>query len=285
MQDRYAADIGDYIKLALLKALSPGYKLGVSWFRTPDEQHNMDGKHVAYLGDDHVPKWRQFDPQLYDQLKAIVADDRRSVAALEAKLIPGDVRFHNELLSTARERKSWFAGLKQDFSDRDLVFIDPDNGIAPAGWKPGRAKSAKRISYDEIWDLHFPARPLIVYHHQSRFTGGHSAEIDHLGSKLHELNMGAVGAIRARPNSPRVFFLIGFSQELWARAERFCATWGDHVSFHNISGPPDIYGLSPEDPYSERAENAEEDMVRRAEAGELDHLFRNKLWRPNKKNP
>lgn len=273
MQDRYAADIGDYIKLALLKVLSPGRKLGVSWYRTPDEHHNMDGKHVAYLGDDLERKWRHFDPELFDQLKAIVAEDRRSIAALEAKLIPGDVRFHSTLLSTPASRAAWLAGMKQDLGDRDLVFVDPDNGIAPDGWKPGRAKSVKSITYDEIWSLHFPSRPLIVYHHQSHFAGGHEAEIAHLGGRLRARNMGAVGAIRARPSSPRVFFLIGFNQELWARAKGFCEVWGYHVSFHNISGPPDQYGLSPDDPYSERAESTEENMVRRVEAGELDHLF------------
>lgn len=275
MQDRYAADIGDYIKLALLKALSPGRKLGVAWYRTPDEHHNMDGKHVAYLGGDHARTWRHLDPELYEQLKAIVAEDRRSIAALEAHLIPSDVRFYSTLLAVAADRKAWFAGMKQQFGDRDLLFVDPDNGIAPAGWKPARANSVKSITYDEIWDLHFPARPLIVYHHQSRFAGGHEAEIAHLGSLLRARNMGAVGAIRARPSSPRVFFLIGFNQELWARAKRFCEVWGDHVSFYNISGPPDQCGLSPDDPYSERADSTEEDMVRRVEAGELDHLFPN----------
>lgn len=29
MQDRYAGDIGDYVKLALLRSLSDGHRLGV----------------------------------------------------------------------------------------------------------------------------------------------------------------------------------------------------------------------------------------------------------------
>ena len=42
MQDRYAGDIGDFVKLGLLRALSSGCKLGIAWYRFPDEDHNGD---------------------------------------------------------------------------------------------------------------------------------------------------------------------------------------------------------------------------------------------------
>ena len=37
MQNRYVGDIGDYLKLGILRALSPGYHLGVAWWLFPDE--------------------------------------------------------------------------------------------------------------------------------------------------------------------------------------------------------------------------------------------------------
>jgi len=49
MQDRYVGDIGDYLKLSILRTLSPGYRLGVAWWLFPDEAHNGDGRHVDYL--------------------------------------------------------------------------------------------------------------------------------------------------------------------------------------------------------------------------------------------
>ena len=49
MQDRYVGDMGDYVKLAILRALMPGERLGVAWWRFPDEVHNADGRHVGYL--------------------------------------------------------------------------------------------------------------------------------------------------------------------------------------------------------------------------------------------
>ena len=49
MQNRYVGDIGDYLKLGILRALSPGYHLGVAWWLFPDEAHNGDGRHIGYL--------------------------------------------------------------------------------------------------------------------------------------------------------------------------------------------------------------------------------------------
>jgi len=39
MQNRYVGDIGDLLKLGILRALSPGYRLGVAWWLFPDERH------------------------------------------------------------------------------------------------------------------------------------------------------------------------------------------------------------------------------------------------------
>ena len=49
MQNRYVGDIGDYLKLGILRALSPGYHLGVAWWLFPDEAHNRDGRHIGYM--------------------------------------------------------------------------------------------------------------------------------------------------------------------------------------------------------------------------------------------
>lgn len=41
MQDRYTGDIGDYGKRGLLHCLAvAGPRVGVNWYRTPDESHN-----------------------------------------------------------------------------------------------------------------------------------------------------------------------------------------------------------------------------------------------------
>src|SRR3954452_15801693 len=76
MQNRYVGDIGDYLKLGILRALSPGYHLGVAWWLFPDEAHNRDGRHIRYLS--RPDRWRHFDPDLFDTLRGIVSSGRRN---------------------------------------------------------------------------------------------------------------------------------------------------------------------------------------------------------------
>ena len=89
-QNRYVGDIGDYLKLGILRALSPGYRLGVAWWLFPDEVHNGDGRHIGYLN--RPEQWRHFDPDLFDILVGVVSSGQRNVRALEASnILPGAI--------------------------------------------------------------------------------------------------------------------------------------------------------------------------------------------------
>ena len=81
MQDRYAGDVGDFLKLGLLRALTAGVdapRLGVNWYRTADESHNADGKHIGYLepSNRHHRTLRACDPDLMARLDGVVRSDR-----------------------------------------------------------------------------------------------------------------------------------------------------------------------------------------------------------------
>jgi hypothetical protein len=82
MQDRYVGDAGDYAKYALLNALAGDERaplhLGVLWYLFPDEGHNGDGRHIAYL---QQPIMAQRDPETHARLKNLVTSGQRSVDA------------------------------------------------------------------------------------------------------------------------------------------------------------------------------------------------------------
>jgi hypothetical protein len=89
VQDRYAGDLGDYLNFGLLRSLVPAdspasLRLGVVWYRTLDEAHYADGKHIAYLQPGHRSATRLslLDPDLYQRLAMMVTSGRRSTAAL-----------------------------------------------------------------------------------------------------------------------------------------------------------------------------------------------------------
>jgi hypothetical protein len=103
MHNRYVGDIRDYLKLGILRALSPGYRLGIAWWLLPNESHNRDGRHINYL--QRPDQWRHYDPELFDALAHRVAN-RRNVRAQEAgNVVPGAIRA-SEMLPIGAQRSA-----------------------------------------------------------------------------------------------------------------------------------------------------------------------------------
>ncbi|MBN8499926.1 MAG: hypothetical protein J0M19_02100 [Sphingomonadales bacterium] len=240
MQDRYAADIGDYVKLAILRRLGIGRELGVLWWLYPDEAHNADGKHISYLA--KPESWRSRDPHLFDALKLIVEEKRRNVAALEAAQLFPQAKFFSEIIPTLGSkgerhaaRAAWFARALDAVSACDLVFLDPDNGLETKNFDPGASKAGKSVALDEICALRRSGRTIVVYHHQTRMKGGHIAELSHWGKKIADLGF-TVDALRASAFSARAFFILDASQGMRLNAEILADEWGSKLTWHQGVG-------------------------------------------------
>lgn len=236
LQNRYAGDVGDYVKLAILRQLSPGHRLGVLWWLYPDEDHNADGKHVAYLKE--PLKWRQRDPALFDALNAIVTSGERSVSALQSAGTLADTTFFANPIPTtgpSHDRRSnralWFAAALNSVNDCDLVFLDPDNGLETANYDAGLSRSGKSVALVELEALRRRDRTIIVYHHQTRMAGGHHFELKHWGRRLADLGF-TVDALRASAFSARAFFLLDASPDIRSRAEAMARQWGEKLTWH-----------------------------------------------------
>lgn len=228
VQNRYAGDVGDFVKLALLQALAPGRRLGVAWYLYPDENHNADGRHVEYLS--RPAKWQALNPELFGVLGQM-AREERSVARLEAAVgVPGAVYFADPILTgdepasrRSNGRQEWFSAAKRALRGCDLVFADLDNGLTDDRPERRRGKTfGKQMPLGEARSL-ATGRPAIVYHHNTRRPGGHDLEVDHW---LNEL--GDAIAIRATMFGSRTFFVINPDLELRQRCETFCTKWAAH---------------------------------------------------------
>ena len=224
MQDRYAGDVGDFVKLGLLRALLSNRRLGVAWYRYPNENHNSDGRHITYL--EQADRYENLDPALFNHLRDITKDER-SIASLLPVL--GNAVSFDECVDTAkvpvRERRDWreewFNRVMDKFSACDLVFADPDNGIVDdKDWRRGRAKFGKQMPLAEVLEL-ARGRCAVIYHHNTRRRGGHDAEVDNL---LGEISMPSL-AIRATAYSPRTFFVINPDTQIKESIEAFCQRW------------------------------------------------------------
>ena len=224
MQDRYAGDVGDFVKLGLLRAIAPNHRLGVAWYRYTDQAHNNDGRHTGYLED--TKSYRHLDPELFDHLRNVVVGSRTIASLLP--MLPTAIAAH-ESVDMAHVpapqrldwRRNWFAGVQTLLNDCDIVFADPDNGIVD---DEDKRKSdpdfGKKIPLAEALSL-AEARCAVIYHHNTRRAGGHDAEVDHWLEQIRK----PVIAVRAKAYSPRTFFVINPTLEITGLVEAFCDRW------------------------------------------------------------
>jgi hypothetical protein len=223
MQNRYAGDIGDYVKLAILRHIGARERLGIAWWLFPDETNN-DGRHVTYLS--KPEKWKHLDPELFDALAEVVKSKNRSVLALQKYLPPG-TQFSGEKMpcfekpysSRPAKRHEWFQRVKTVLDGCNIVFVDPDNGLELGKFALTRSRSGKSIRYSELNALNQEARSLVVYHHCFRVH--HESQIRAIADRLKLEGFRSVAVLRWRRTSPRAFFLLNASTQIRQQAEEF----------------------------------------------------------------
>ena len=167
MQDRYAGDVGDYGKFALLRAMeAQALKFGVNWYLAktlPSEIHD-DGKY-------RIPsQYEKLDPGLSAALnKVFNLGEARSVQALEkAHLIASDLFVNEEVPRETDQREVWHQKALTKLADCDIVFLDPDNGLNVKSVKPGSPKSPKYVWLREVSDYIASEKSVIFYNHRPR---------------------------------------------------------------------------------------------------------------------
>lgn len=177
MQDRYVGDVGDYAKYSLLKALSGAsgdtLRLGVLWYLFPDEGHNGDGRHTAYL---KLEAMAARDPVTHSLLSELVQTGRRSVAAVEKScVLPSNTIFYDAPVAVAGSplarssyRREWFRAGLSCVGSADVLFFDPDNGVETPALKKSDFKAGKYVFWEEIEDGWRNGKSLVIYNHLNR---------------------------------------------------------------------------------------------------------------------
>lgn len=170
MQDRYAGDVGDYGKIGLLKCLQAhGFTIGVNWYRVPelDVEKNKDGTFKQDDGKYLIPdSIIECDPHLAEMLTEIAKGKRSVVSLQNAGFIPNAVYFDEYL--TVEGRNEWRELAKKLFTDCNLVFMDPDNGLLVKSVGRQSAKSVKYAFYEEVREYIESGKSVLVYNHRCR---------------------------------------------------------------------------------------------------------------------
>ncbi len=171
MQDRYAGDIGDYGKIALLKTLqAQELSVGVNWYKTdaPEFEKNPDGFYKQNDGKYAIPeKYRCCDKALAEKLLDIYHSNNRSIRALEeADLIPGAIYYNKPI--TVSNRTAWHKTALERLRPAKIVFLDPDNGMLVRSVGKGSFRSVKYTFYEEVRDYINQSQSVLIYNHRSR---------------------------------------------------------------------------------------------------------------------
>jgi hypothetical protein len=223
MQDRYAGDVGDFGKFSLLRSVfaSDSNKIGIIWYKFPDEDHNRDGLHVSYLEDS---KYKICDNELIEKLSLVVSVDR-TISKLEAlRLLPGNTVYYSAELDfhllhpgqtklakdTRRDKRmQWLQQATNSANECNIVFIDPDNGLEIQSIPNiHQINSGKYAYYSEVAELFKNKDACIIYHHMN-MNNSHQEQIKFRTQELKDkiVKEGSVFALRFSPYSPRAFFM------------------------------------------------------------------------------
>jgi hypothetical protein len=167
MKDQYVGDVSDYLKYAVLRAWNASrLSLALGWMLTEPDMRS-DGNLTRYL--EQPDLYRDFDPALFDGLARLVSTGNRSVQAIiEAKLLADCHAQDRTLTDDMLNRRGWFRELANTAADRDVLFLDPDNGLEVASVARGRAGSRRYVYLAELAELHHPRQAIVVYQHFPR---------------------------------------------------------------------------------------------------------------------
>ena len=223
MQNRYAGDVGDFGKFSLLRALceSSNNKLGVVWYRFPDESHNGDGRHTDYIRN---PQYSACDKKLVEYLSKVVTGERSIIHLEKLNILPDNTVYFSEPLDfhvtyttqtkthkagRRNGRQQWLNDAVKTVSQCNIVFVDPDNGIEiPSIPNIHQMKSGKYTYISELQELFSNKDACVIYHHLN-MNEPHEAQLHHRAKQLKNAITGvhAVFALRFWPYSPRAFFV------------------------------------------------------------------------------
>lgn len=251
IQDRYTGDVGDFGKYGLLKALcGTDFKLGVIWYLVPNENHNNDGKHTAYLKEKNQGKFRPCDSELYDKLKNIVTEGSRKVDSIkEFKVLPENTVYYakpltfkdmpgNSLRAIEQRismRKQWLDEALIATSSCDIVFLDPDNGLDVSSTKPYQSKGPKYVYFNELIPFVNRDQSIVIYQHLSR-NGSALEQIEYRLSQISALFKEDLEpwALQYHRGTARAFLIVPNKKHrnlLYSRTEAFLnSPWSKHFN-------------------------------------------------------
>lgn len=228
MKHQYTGDVNDYRDYAVLRrVVARGLSLGVVWMLSPDDG-STDGQKIDYLS--KPAEWRAFDPELFDALKAIVDSGARTLGEIERANLFEAAFFGETVPREIDARRSWFDRALAACAGRDVVFLDPDNGIEVATAPPGSRLSVKYALWSELDATYAAGHSVILHQHFPR-----EDRVLYATRLARQVQERLTGATVFSLHTPQVLLLIAaqpqHAEKLEQAAHEITAVWGAQIRF------------------------------------------------------
>lgn len=207
------------------------FGVGIRW-----KKPSGDGRFTEY------PQLRVCDPPLHDKLMQILKGNQRTLVEVEKKgillsttLFYGDVipAPQTPCLSPARReaqaqlRKAWFERGFERLSEAQLVFLDPDTGLAGSRLQRHSRQSVKYVFANEVTDWLGRGQSVVLYQHQQRKTLR-----EQVAEQSKMLGAGICFAVSFHRLSVRIYYILpaeNHRAQLSERLTRFLDDgWREH---------------------------------------------------------
>ena len=233
MRHSFIGDIGDFSNNGLLRAICgkpespvPGLRLGVVWYLN-DDPNGPDGNRIDYINasDSNNKSYPKCDPELYKKLQQLVGEsimngEKRNIHQIETgNVLPANTQYYSKSIRNT-ERGEWLDNALKEIENADILFLNPDNGIA----SKNQQKSPAHATMAEIKRFFDAGKSLIIYQHLGQGTGPAEKLIDTTVADLRqELQLGdtqKVWVFRWHRISSRLYFVVAHTQEHSVLIER-----------------------------------------------------------------
>ena len=132
-------------------------------------------------------------------------------------------------------RSEWYRLALDATATCEIIFCDPDNGIAGRDEKLRSGKGAKSVGRDEIAGFHARGQTVVVYHHADRSASVSEQSARRTNELRETLGTDDVFALRFARGTTRLYFVAPsphHSNLIRDRANALVSgPWGQHFSF------------------------------------------------------
>jgi hypothetical protein len=225
------------------------HRLGVVWYRVPDEHHSAAGTCIDYLEPTSAAgrDLRPLDPDLYDRLRRMVETGTRSISALVSggALPAGTLSYEHPLTPASRDpavraerRRRWFADALDALERCSLVFVDPDNGLQRDDVLR-RSRSEKNACLSEVGRFLERGQSVVAHHLADRPECVAEQAMWWMAELRDEFGADPLAAVQAARGTTRLYIVIPDDRHrsgLEARLRSLqLSPWGSELRLHRAA--------------------------------------------------